>query len=156
MRAWREWAPGVAIQIPPNLESRWDELLDELDDLGGISWAKDEVNPTRPWEKLEQYQRICEAKGRELVERLPVYRRLRCHFSPLPLLLISLPLILPFSYSQTSVAINNLPFQFHYLFLSAACVQSGGQLCALLRPGTPGLCLLLDLCRLVVAGAWPS
>ncbi len=73
MRAWREWAPGVAIQIPPNLESRWDELLDELDDLGGISWAKDEVNPTRPWEKLEQYQRICEAKGRELVERLPVY-----------------------------------------------------------------------------------
>lgn len=73
MRAWREWAPGVAIQIPPNLESRWDELLDELDDLGGISWAKDEVNPTRPWEKLEQYQRICETKGRELVERLPVY-----------------------------------------------------------------------------------
>ena len=55
MSRWTEWAPGVAIQIPPNLEPRWPELLPWLDDLGGISWAKDEVNPTSPWERVESY-----------------------------------------------------------------------------------------------------
>lgn len=71
--AWREWAPGVAIQIPPNLEPRWESLLPWLDDLGGISWARDEVNPTRPWAKVEHYERACARAGRKLVERLPVY-----------------------------------------------------------------------------------
>ena len=70
---WRCWAPGVAIQIPPNLEPRWSEMLGELDDLGGLSWARDEVNPTRPWEHVEFYAAHCRAAGRELVERLPVY-----------------------------------------------------------------------------------
>ena len=70
---WRAWAPGVAVQIPPNLEPRWTELLSELDDLGGISWARDEVNPTRPWGTLEHYAAHCRSAGRELVERLPVY-----------------------------------------------------------------------------------
>lgn len=73
MERWREWAPGVAIQIPPNLESRWPELLPWLDDLGGISWAKDEVNPTRPWDTMETYAEPCRKAGRELVERLPIY-----------------------------------------------------------------------------------
>ena len=72
-QSWRLWAPGVAIQIPPNLEPRWPEMLDELDDLGGISWARDEVNPTRPWETMEHYAAHCRAAGRVLVERLPVY-----------------------------------------------------------------------------------
>lgn len=72
-RAWRCWAPGVAIQIPPNLEPRWPRLLPWLDDLGGISWAKDEVNPTRPWETVESYAETCREAGRELVERLPIY-----------------------------------------------------------------------------------
>jgi FO synthase len=73
MSRWTEWAPGVAIQIPPNLEPRWPELLPWLDDLGGISWAKDEVNPTSPWEKVESYAEKCREAGRELVERLPIY-----------------------------------------------------------------------------------
>ena len=73
MNFWRKQAPGVAIQIPPNLEPRWVELLDGLDDLGGISWAKDEVNPGRPWEQLEHYRNLCRRAGRELMERLPVY-----------------------------------------------------------------------------------
>jgi len=73
MGSWREWAPEVAIQIPPNLEPRWLEMVEELDDLGGISWAKDEVNPTRPWVELERYREGCARAGRELVERLPVY-----------------------------------------------------------------------------------
>ncbi|NBT89858.1 MAG: 7,8-didemethyl-8-hydroxy-5-deazariboflavin synthase subunit CofG [Verrucomicrobia bacterium] len=72
-RSWRCWAPGVAIQIPPNLEPRWPHLLPWLDDLGGISWAKDEVNPTRPWETVESYAETCRKAGRELVERLPIY-----------------------------------------------------------------------------------
>jgi len=70
---WREWAPGVAVQIPPNLEPRWPALLPWLDDLGGISWAKDEVNPTRAWDTVETYADLCRRAGRELVERLPVY-----------------------------------------------------------------------------------
>ena len=73
MSCWRDWAPEVAIQIPPNLEPRWLEMVEELDDLGGISWAKDEVNPTRPWAELERYREGCARAGRELVERLPVY-----------------------------------------------------------------------------------
>ena len=73
LEAWREWAPGVPVQIPPNLEPRWRDLLPWLDDLGGISWARDEVNPTRPWEQVECYERACASAGRKLVERLPVY-----------------------------------------------------------------------------------
>ena len=73
MGCWREWAPEVAIQIPPNLEPRWLEMVEELDDLGGISWARDEVNPTRPWAEVERYREGCGRAGRELVERLPVY-----------------------------------------------------------------------------------
>jgi len=73
MESWRKWAPGVAVQIPPNLEPRWADLLPWLDDLGGISWAKDEVNPTRPWERIEAYAKKCRDTGRELVERLPIY-----------------------------------------------------------------------------------
>ena len=79
MVRWREWAPGVAIQIPPNLEPRWPELLPWLDDLGGISWAKDEVNPSSPWERLEAYGEKCREAGRELVERLPIYES---HLNP--------------------------------------------------------------------------
>ena len=48
-------------------------MVEELDDLGGISWAKDEVNPTRPLAELERYREGCARSGRELVERLPVY-----------------------------------------------------------------------------------
>ena len=73
MERWREWAPGVAIQIPPNLEPCWTELLPWLDDLGGISWAKDEVNPASPWQTVEVYEDCCHRAGRELNERLPVY-----------------------------------------------------------------------------------
>ena len=73
MEKWRQWAPAVAIQIPPNLEPRWPELLPWLDDLGGISWRRDEVNPTRPWKTLETYGAFCRTRGRELMERLPVY-----------------------------------------------------------------------------------
>lgn len=73
VEAWREWAPGVAVQIPPNLEPRWKDLLGACDDLGGISWEKDEVNPERPWQRVEFYEKECAAWGRDLVERLPVY-----------------------------------------------------------------------------------
>ena len=74
IEAWRIWAPGVAIQIPPNLEPRWRDLVDELDDLGGISWARDEVNPSNPWKQVEHYKKECAVRGRDLVERLPVYK----------------------------------------------------------------------------------
>jgi len=79
IQRWREWAPGVAVQIPPNLEPRWPDLLPWLDDLGGISWAKDEVNPASPWDTVEIHASRCRQAGRELVERLPVYDS---HVSP--------------------------------------------------------------------------
>jgi 7,8-didemethyl-8-hydroxy-5-deazariboflavin synthase CofG subunit len=72
--AWRMWAPEVAIQIPPNLEPRWRDLVNDLDDLGGISWARDEVNPSHPWKQVEHYKKECAIRGRDLVERLPVYK----------------------------------------------------------------------------------
>ena len=74
IEAWRIWAPGVAIQIPPNLEPRWRDLMNDLDDLGGISWARDEVNPSNPWKQVEHYKKECAVRGRDLVERLPVYK----------------------------------------------------------------------------------
>lgn len=42
---WRRVAPGVAIQIPPNINPHWEVLLPWTDDLGGISTDGDWVNP---------------------------------------------------------------------------------------------------------------
>jgi FO synthase len=72
---WRKAAPDVAIQIPPNLNPFWKELLPYIDDLGGISNEGDEVNPDTPWERVERYRDAAEQCGRKLQERLPVYER---------------------------------------------------------------------------------
>jgi FO synthase len=70
---WRELAPDVAIQIPPNLNPFWRELLPEVDDLGGISSEGDLINPTSPWSQIDHYREAAQACGRDLIERLPVY-----------------------------------------------------------------------------------
>lgn len=72
---WRGICPGVPVQIPPNLNPHWRELLPWTDDLGGISTNRDEVNPQSPWQPAEEYRRAAAAAGRELCERLPVYER---------------------------------------------------------------------------------
>jgi 7,8-didemethyl-8-hydroxy-5-deazariboflavin synthase CofG subunit len=72
---WREICPGVPVQIPPNLNPYWRELLPWTDDLGGVSTHRDEVNPGSSWQPSEVYRRAAAGAGRELRERLAVYDR---------------------------------------------------------------------------------
>jgi 7,8-didemethyl-8-hydroxy-5-deazariboflavin synthase CofG subunit len=68
--------PNVNIQAPPNLSAPYyDDLLDAgINDWGGISpLTPDYINPERPWPHLEQLQLRTEAKGFQLLQRLPVY-----------------------------------------------------------------------------------
>jgi FO synthase len=74
-RHWRARCPDVPVQIPPNLNLQWRQLLGEASDLGGISTRRDEVNPTRPWAPEAAYREACEATGARLRERLAVYDR---------------------------------------------------------------------------------
>jgi len=70
---WRRVAPGVAIQIPPNINPHWEALLPWTDDLGGISTDGDWVNPLNPWDPPERYAAACRRHGLELRHRWPVY-----------------------------------------------------------------------------------
>lgn len=72
---WRDAAPGVAVQVPPNLNPHWSQLLPYLDDLGGISEEGDVVNPLNRWAKRREYAAAARSMGRRLVERLPVYQK---------------------------------------------------------------------------------
>ncbi|GAB4555728.1 MAG: 7,8-didemethyl-8-hydroxy-5-deazariboflavin synthase subunit CofG [Pleurocapsa sp.] len=73
----REILPeSIAIQIPPNLITKPQILLDCLDagatDLGGIS-PKDEVNPDYPHPNYESLKAVLKPAGWNLIPRLPVY-----------------------------------------------------------------------------------
>lgn len=76
---WRKIGAGVPIQIPPNLNPFWQELLPHIDDLGGISLNRDEVNPLNPWSTVSDYENSALAVGRVLSERLAIYPS---HISP--------------------------------------------------------------------------
>jgi FO synthase subunit 1 len=66
--------PDVSIQIPPNLEPYWEELVSlGVNDLGGIGSGKDFVNPECPWPEVDEItQKVARAGGR-LRKRLPIY-----------------------------------------------------------------------------------
>jgi FO synthase subunit 1 len=68
--------PEVAIQIPPNLVSAPEILLDCLAagarDFGGIS-IRDEVNPDYPHPQIQSLAQILAPAGWQLRPRLPVY-----------------------------------------------------------------------------------
>jgi FO synthase subunit 1 len=67
--------PGVKIQIPPNLNSLWINLVFYgIDDLGGISGEQDFVNPNNPWEKIMVYEKNLQTQGISLIPRLPIYK----------------------------------------------------------------------------------
>ena len=70
---WRRVAPGVAVQIPPNINPHWEALLPWTDDLGGISTDGDWVNPLNPWAPPTHYAEACRRHGLELRHRWPVY-----------------------------------------------------------------------------------
>lgn len=67
--------PEINLQVPPNLTERYEIYLDAgINDWGGVSpLTIDWVNPEAPWPHLQELQIRTEAKGFELVPRLPVY-----------------------------------------------------------------------------------
>ena len=67
--------PETNLQVPPNLTERYEIYLDSgINDWGGVSpLTIDWVNPEAPWPHLEELRVRTEAKGFELVPRLPVY-----------------------------------------------------------------------------------
>jgi FO synthase len=67
--------PRMNIQAPPNLTGTYHDLLDAgINDWGGVSpLTPDFINPERPWPHLEQLRLRSEAKGQQLVQRLPIY-----------------------------------------------------------------------------------
>ena len=67
--------PETNLQVPPNLTERYEIYLDAgINDWGGVSpLTIDWVNPEAPWPHLEELRARTEAKGFELVPRLPVY-----------------------------------------------------------------------------------
>jgi FO synthase subunit 1 len=67
--------PGVKIQIPPNLNPLWVDLIYlGANDMGGISGEPDFVNPRNPWEEIRVYEKKLHTRGVSLVPRLPIYR----------------------------------------------------------------------------------
>ncbi len=71
----RRKMPGVKIQIPPNLNLRWMDLISfGADDLGGISRDHDFVNPKNPWKETTVYAMELSKQGISLFPRLPIYR----------------------------------------------------------------------------------
>ncbi len=67
----------VALQAPPNLETRHATYLDAgINDWGGVSpLTIDHINPEHAWPTIERLRATTEAKGFALQERLTVYPR---------------------------------------------------------------------------------
>lgn len=70
---WQKLCPAVPVQIPPNLNPHWHRLLPFIQDLGGISANRDEVNPLNPWAPALDYETAALSYRRVLKERLAVY-----------------------------------------------------------------------------------
>jgi len=67
---------NVNIQAPPNLspEALPEIIRAGINDWGGISpVTPDHVNPEAPWPHLGILSRACEAEGKTLIPRLPLY-----------------------------------------------------------------------------------
>ena len=67
--------PEMNLQVPPNLTERYEIYLDAgINDWGGVSpLTIDWVNPEAPWPHLNELRARTQARGLELVPRLPVY-----------------------------------------------------------------------------------
>jgi FO synthase len=72
---WKDRCPDVPVQIPPNLTPFWPELIPLASDLGGISFARDEVNQDHPWQTEETYRQTAQSAGAVLEPRLAIYDR---------------------------------------------------------------------------------
>jgi FO synthase len=71
------WILGAEmnLQVPPNLTEDFGVYLDAgINDWGGVSpLTIDWVNPEAPWPHLDKLRGVTEARGFDLVPRLPVY-----------------------------------------------------------------------------------
>ncbi len=67
--------PSMNIQVPPNLNPKFDEFLDAgINDWGGISpLTIDHINPEAPWPSIDYVRSVTEARGFRLRARFPVY-----------------------------------------------------------------------------------
>ncbi len=67
----------LGIQVPPNLNKRWQLFLFYgANDLGGVSPATiDYINPEAPWPRIEELRRKTNKLGIRLKERLPIYEK---------------------------------------------------------------------------------
>ena len=71
----KQEAIDVSIQIPPNLNPDWPDLLAlGIDDLGGIG-KRDAVNSENPWPPVSEIAVILKGKKCTLRKRLPLYKR---------------------------------------------------------------------------------
>jgi FO synthase subunit 1 len=66
-------SPDISLQIPPNLNLDWADLLSVgINDLGGIGKI-DLVNRESPWLPVEKIAEILKGKNYRLRKRLPIY-----------------------------------------------------------------------------------
>lgn len=68
----------IHVQVPPNLiKGHEQDFIDMgIDDFGGISpFTLDYINPNNEWPQIEHLENICNQKGFELIERLPIYKK---------------------------------------------------------------------------------
>ena len=66
--------PDVSIQIPPNLDPYWEELLGlGITDLGGIGSGGDLINPISPFPEVNIIAEKVAGMGGILKKRLPIY-----------------------------------------------------------------------------------
>ncbi len=74
VKASQQMMPGVHLQVPPNLTSNWSDLLEiGFDDLGGIGFDEDLVNPGYRWPSIDSLKKKMREDGYILKERLPIY-----------------------------------------------------------------------------------
>lgn len=79
----RELMPEMPIQIPPNLNANYIDLLRAgANDLGGISPDIDHINPQHPWPSIGEIGRTLRPAGFYLQERLPVYLQVDADLAP--------------------------------------------------------------------------
>ncbi len=69
----REALPDVSLQIPPNLNPNWLDLLAlGFNDLGGISQT-DVINSENPWPPIKEMAKLLQSKKYNPRKRLPIY-----------------------------------------------------------------------------------
>ena len=66
--------PNVYLQVPPNIEKKWEKLLRlGIDDLGGLGNGVDLINPEKPWPDVQIISNKLKKLGLLLKKRLPIY-----------------------------------------------------------------------------------